>query len=68
MPTLSERIAWELDALKAEKDRLKVQFDANLADVDAKLAVLREAKRVVTKDVEAAYDALCRAKLIRGVD
>jgi hypothetical protein len=67
MPTLTESLDAQIALLKAERDRIESQAAENLADVDRKLAALRGARKSITKDVEAAYDALLALGLIQQV-
>jgi hypothetical protein len=65
MPTLTERVDLSIAALKAEKDRIRVSADTDMAAVEAKLAVLRSAKQALTPALEAAYSALVLAGLVK---
>lgn len=58
MPTLIERLTVQIDALTVEKQRIVSQGQADMAAVNEKLAALRQARSVITPEVEAAYNAL----------
>ena len=66
--TLAARIAVQIDALQAEKARIQEQAKLNLAEVDAKLATLRNAKQAMTPQVEQAYLALVASGLLREIE
>jgi hypothetical protein len=67
MATLTDRIDAQVSALNAERARIEAQHEENLAAVDAKLAVLAAAKKLITRDLEQAYTALLGFGLIREV-
>lgn len=58
MPTLSDRIAAQLAALRAERQRIRDQAVADVAAVDQKITALESAKATLTADVEASYAQL----------
>lgn len=67
MLSLRDRLGKQVDELVAEKARIESQAAKNIAEVDAKLAVLAEADKVVTKEVEQAYVALLALGLVREI-
>jgi hypothetical protein len=67
MPTLRERLALQVSALQAERARIVRQAERNITDVDARLAVLAAADRVITTEVEQAYVALLALGLVKEI-
>jgi len=67
MASLTDRFAVAIAALKAERERIVVQAAENIAEVDARLDVLAEAQKLVTKELEGAYAGLLRLGLIREI-
>lgn len=65
--SLRTRLDDKIAELDAELVRLEKVHAANVAAVNAKLATLRAATGVVTKEVEGAYDALIALKLISEI-
>ena len=67
MGVLLDRLQRELAELGAERDRIEAQAVRDLAQVDTKMAVLGDAAKVITTEVEASYAALLRLGLIAEV-
>jgi hypothetical protein len=67
MPTLTERIDSQIASLTAERARIVAQAEANVADVDTKLAALGQAKTLVTRNIEAVYTTLLKMGLVKEI-
>ena len=63
--TIVQRLDTQIDELKAERKRINDQAAADVLAVDAKIDVLKEAKKAITPVVEAAYVALKAAGFIK---
>ena len=63
--TIAERIEEQIAYLRAERKRINDQAFADTLVVDNKIAVLKDARKAMTPDVEAAYAALKAAGFVK---
>jgi hypothetical protein len=67
MPTLAERITAQLATLADERARLAASYTEQVAALDEQEAALRGASKLLSRELEGAYVALLKLKLIKEV-
>jgi hypothetical protein len=65
MPTLTERLDAQLEALAAERQRIHQQAAADVAAVDAQIDALTAARKSLTPEVERSYAQLKAMGLLK---